>query len=412
MSLSVFAVEIENARFAACAQVHTNEKWTKALSLGHRQDVTFCLCNGRVPLSIKLYGKDTGNSHYGLARWPDTGLDHDPLCQYFGENTKDGDVGDTLPAFHKMDDGLLRVHLAMSLSPSETRVVNPDASKSKARVPGRTRQRAGEITVLTRLWRDAGLNVYFAKPRGWFRTSYAILNTAASMVVSKDGTSLADVLLVGTQDDDKMALAHNATALAAANAKKSRLFVIGRLRKPDWSKQKQLLPLLDFKGLPKVMVDTVIIERFMKNRPFLHNLVTDRSGNVVVFACIESTGGEWWKVVSITGMPTSKNMVPLESGFELEFDQYLVSNSRKFIKPVVLGEIEQDELRPDFILLDTKPRLRCEVWGMQTADYRVSKAKRIEAYAQKGQSLLSWSANPREPFPVLPPALSSSQEPG
>lgn len=404
MSLNIFAVVIDKASFSPSEQVYSNERWVKALSTGHRQDVTFCLCNARIPLSIKLYGKDTPSSHYGLARWPDTGLDHDPLCQYFGENTKDGDGSDTLPAFQQLDDGSLRVHLAVALNKAEAREMDPEAPKSKAKAPGRTRQRAGEITVLSRLWREARLNVYYAKPRGWFKASYALLKAAGSMVVNKHGTSLADVLLVGTHDGDKLALAHNTTALTAAIAQKSRMFVIGRLRKPDWSKPKQLLPLLDFKGLPKIMVDTVMIERFMKNRPFLHNVVADRTGNLVIFACIEFDRGEWWKVVSITGFPTSKNMIPLESGFELEFDQYLVDNTRKFIKPMVLGEIEQDEQRPDFILLDTKPRVRIEVWGMQTDGYRANKATRIEAYARRGQTLLSWSANPREPLPLLPPA--------
>lgn len=404
MSAEVFKVRVGQVVFEPKEQLRTNGKWMQALSMAHRQDVTHCLCNGATPVVVKLYGKDTPSSYYDLARWQDTGLNHDVNCRFFGENTKDlNGPDDTKPAIYELDDNKIRVHLSVSLSQAEPRNIDSQTPSSPSSGKRSTRARAQEVTVLMRLWREARLNTYFGKSRGWFKASYLILKNAERMIIDKKGASLADVLLVGTHDDDKMTMESNLAALTKAMSNKSRLFVVGRLRKPDWSKPKQLLPLLDFKGLPKVMIETNILEKFMKDRPFLHNIVEDKSGNLIVFACIESTGGEWWKAVTLTGMPVSKNMTPLDSGYELEFEQYLVDQERKFLKPMINAELESSDQRPDFILMDTNPRIRIEVWGMQTDEYRQGKALRMAEYARKGQTLLSWSANPRESLPVLPP---------
>lgn len=51
-------------------------------------------------------------------------------------------------------------------------------------------------------------------------------------------------------------------------------------------------------------------------------------------------------------------MVPVESSFEVEFAQYFVDQSRKFLKPIIVYEIGDGGNRPDFILLDTPCILR------------------------------------------------------
>lgn len=155
--------------------------------------------------------------------------------------------------------------------------------------------------------------------------------------------------------------------------------------------------------MPKILCEKSQLDRFIGRRDFLKNILDTKQGSVVVLACIEPAGNDWWKLVTICGFGASKNMVPVESSYELEFEEFLTNAGRRFIKPMIEGEIDSADQRPDFILLDVgPPRVRIEVWGMQTDEYLRGKAARIAQYKAKGQTLLSWNANPREPFPTLP----------
>jgi hypothetical protein len=174
-------------------------------------------------------------------------------------------------------------------------------------------------------------------------------------------------------------------------------------------KQKILLPMMDFALLPKILVQIDQLDRFLHGRRFFQNLLADRTGYVVSIACIEPSGPDWWQTVSISGIATDLNMIPVESSFEIEFSEYLASQDRKFLKPVAIEESGTSDVRPDFMLLDTPTRVFCEVWGMQTAEYLASKAKKIALFEKRRQKLVSWNANPRDPFPVLPLAESRNR---
>ena len=62
-----------------------------------------------------MYGRDTPNAHYGLAKLSGTGLDHDSACHYFGEDSELSKYAISLPAFDELEDGAIRAHLAMPL---------------------------------------------------------------------------------------------------------------------------------------------------------------------------------------------------------------------------------------------------------------------------------------------------------
>lgn len=401
----VFSAQIGGTVFRDQQQSSENGSWVTALSRAHRQDTAFCMCSdsGPVKIIIKHYARESTASHYGLARWPGTGLSHDPLCQFFDDEFGTGAAGDSLPAFDDLPDGKIRAHLATGLSVAKPGAAAIERAAPSAQSNRNTRARASEITLLQKLWRMSSLNVYYGTPRNWFGAVYALVRAAERIVVSKAGTTLADYLLIGSGQADRMANEHNQNVLAWCAQNPTRLFVVGRLRKFDTSKTRLLLPLQEFNGFPKVLVRAEQLASLVDPRPLFGNLLADKSGHVVVIACIEPDGKDWWKLISIAGLATTKNMVPVDSSYEIEFEKYLTDQARKFIKPMVVGEVGEDQNRPDFILLDTSPRVRCEVWGMRTDDYLAGKAQRIAAYARRGQDLVSWSANPREDFPALPP---------
>lgn len=412
MAASKYPVRVNGYLFRVPEQVAENKAWSQALAFAHRKEMTECCCVARRPvrLVVRRYGADGGAVHYGLARWKGTGLDHHPDCQYFGEEAESYDVRGALPAYEEMEGDLIRVHLARPLAAGAAPAATVEAlpTDGRASLYGRSRSRAPDISVLLKLWREARLNVYSAKDVSWFMASLRVLHTAKRMVIDRKGRRLADILMIGAHASNNTASTHNAEVLASASAAKTRLFIIGRLRAPtpeQLAKRSFLLPLLDFHGLPKALVDPATLDRLLGRRPVLQNLIADRAGNVVVICCIEPNGGDWWKVIDIAGFGTSPDMIPVESGFELQMERHLAACKRRFLKPLQVGETENaSDQRPDFLLLDTLPRVMIEVWGMQTPEYLESKRRRLAKYAAARQPVISWSPDRGDPLPTLPPA--------
>lgn len=401
---TTFPASINGRNFSPDEQSNSNNAWVRALAFAHRKELSYCCCVRADPprLSVKLYGRETPAMHYGLARWPDTGLDHDLQCQYFSEDS-DGEAGaGSKPAFVDLGEGKYRAHLAITLQIVERHAKDIEAEKT-VKAPTASRARASEVSLLFKLWRTAGLNVYRGTPRSWFSATYSLINAAKRFIVNKDGNSLADFMLVASNAGDRLATAHNQEVIARTAKQPSRLFVVGRMKAFKKEKQQILLPMQDFQLLPKILVQVGQLDQFLHGRNFFKNLLEDKSGHVVTIACIEPSGNDWWRTVSIAGMATTPSMVPVESSFEVEFADYLGAQSRKYLKPIIVGETGDSGNRPDFILLDTSPRTFCEVWGTQTPKYLAAKRTRIARFAAKRQPLVNWRANPREPLPVLPP---------
>ena len=401
---TLFPAMVGGRCFYPNEQSNVNSAWVGAREGAHRQDASFCLCTtgSKLPLFVRLYSRESAAHHYGLALWPGTGLDHDPDCRYFSDDHAGGAGQEVKPAFAEQEDGSIRAHLAFSLKIAESGLPAAVVAKSTGATPKASRARASESALLYRLWRTAALNVYRGHSRSWYKAAFSILKAAKQLVISRSGETLADFMLIASSATDRMAIEHNQAVLAHAKVAPSRLLVVGRLRPFRREKQKILLPLADVSGMPKTLVSLDRLDGLIGKRPFLQNLIADKSGHVVVLACIEPDGRDWWKVVLITGIGTSLNMVPAESSFEIEFENYLVDQGRRFIKPIAIDKLGEGEQRPDYILLDTMPRVRCEVWGMRTPEYLADKARKLEEFRRKGQCVVCWSANPREPFPLLP----------
>lgn len=399
-----FDIRIREQSFSANDQNGSNSRWVNALSSAHLQSVTFCLCrpHSPPPISVKLYARGKPNMHYGMALWPDTGLDHDVQCRFFSEESAGSDSDGSLPAFDDLGDGRWRAHLAMALGTITSGATAGGRGKALPAVSGGvTRSRANEAAVLLKLWRTSALNVY--KPsRTWFAASYGLLHAAERIVLNASGESLADYMLLASSGNDRLVAKHNAAVLEKAQQRKSRLFVVGRMRSFSAEKAQILLPVVDYELLPKILARTEQMATLLRGREFLQNLLASKAGNVVMFACIEPSGPDWWKLVSVAAIGTDNALIPVESSYELAFAEYLADCERKFLKPIAVGEIGPQDLRPDFILLDTTERVYCEVWGMNKPEYLATKARKLERYARHRQQLVSWNAYDGESLPALP----------
>lgn len=384
--------------------------WKNALASGHRKDVAYCLCdrNRPVPIVIRHYSAHGGTAHYGLARWKGTNWDHHPDCRFFSETFEESRAAEVGAAFQELDNGQVRVHLGRSLGiATESSTVKTPAAPAPDKSAGRrTRSKASDIALLHRVWRAANLNRYRERESTWFNGSLRFLHAAGDFVVRRTGETLADFLLLGASAGSRNAQAHNAAVLERTAQRPTRLYLLARLRAPTPSqadKRRFLLPLRDYDGLPKVLVERDLLDRFFDSRQFAHASLSNQAANVVALLSIEPNGNDWWRCVDVTGFVASNGLIPVESTYELALERYLVAQSRIFIKPMH-GEENATEpgRRPDFLLLDTKPRTAIEVWGMATPEYLASKKERLAWYREKRIPLVSWNAAEGEALPTLP----------
>lgn len=399
-SFNAFHIEVSGQSFKGSDTTTLQN----ALARSHRLEPAVCLCNAsRLKLVIKRYGNDKDPNHfYGVARWPETGLDHDPDCHFFGDDVSAAIPIEAKPAFTDLDDGTSRAFLATTLKIIEKNVQAIAARKTQM-APAHVKQtRATELALLLKLWRMASLNIYRGKPRPWFNATFSMLRAAERIMVNGEAETLAQYLLIGAGKTDRLAIAHNAAVLENATNRYTRLFVIGRLKPVGRDKPRMMLSLLDFQGLPRISVKLDQLDALMYEKPLYSQLMSNNAGNVVVIAMIEPTSTAWWSTLQICGIGTSADMIPVDSAAELAFERHLVSLDRTFIAPVIVDQGAAYLKGSPFILLDTTPRTYCDVTAQQSASNAREQARKAEYYQTNGKALVTWCAQPLEPFPALP----------
>ena len=105
----------------------------------------------------------------------------------------------------------------------------------------------------------------------------------------------------------------------------------------------------------------------------------------------------------------SMSLVPVDSGFEADFAEFLLRIGRSFRKPLRFTR-DQQKL-PDFVLEDCNPNAWIEVWGMNTAAYRNYREEK-RTWATKNKKQLhgcnmpderNFREDPNHIFTVEPP---------
>lgn len=119
------------------------------------------------------------------------------------------------------------------------------------------------------------------------------------------------------------------------------------------------------------------------------------------------------QAVRIAPQLTTSTLVPVESGLEADFANFLVGEKRAFTKP--LRYVREHEKFPDFILRDTLQEHWIEVWGMKTEIYLQYRTEKEDWAQKRGIPLSGWDPEMDKPYgssgqithirPPLPPAL-------
>ena len=416
MNAMRFPISANGNIFGPNDQVPENPRWTEALIASHQKDLTFCQCSGNIPLVVKRYSAGQQTVKFGLARWPDTGLDHNLDCQFFTED--ESDTPDPESAFENLSGGQVRAYLDSSLTRTVKKGNASEFIKSLKPNPKRpnaeriVRERASDSMLLLKLWREARLNIFNGRNRVWFHATFAIINAAKRIIINRNGETLADYLYINSSTNDKLVTKHNETVLAHVARVESRMYVIGRMKESKTEKLQTILPMIGVGAtMPKALISTEMLAEAIGTGNFKKNMLHAQTGNLIGFAAIEPTGPVWWKCVSLVTIPTSANMIPVSSSAEIEFEAYLTANGRTFVKPIHVSAAPSPSptpLNPEFVLLDTEERFRFQLWGTRS-ECSLAEIDAAMVAKDSHKSVSHWSANPREKFPDLPDIFKANR---
>lgn len=387
---TIFKIKVNEFFFDQPDAKHLQQELKRA----HKKNQSFCYCRPGhpIPLVVKHYNGDSEASFYGLALWPDTNFEHEPECFFFDKHSDDATSaheGDDKPAFEELAGGKSRAYLDTALSIINKNMRAIEARKTaESKTPTR-RRRANDLTLLLKLWRQAGLNVFKGNTRTWYQAVFALLRAAGQLVINKNGESLSDYLLIGASSSDKAGIEHNQAVLQRAQSGYTRLFVIGRLRGYTRDKTRQMLSLKDFGGLPRISTTIEQLDLCFDRDSELKQLSTQDDTDIIVIACIEPSSNAWWTTHHLHVIATNKSLLPISNLAEKNFADYLVDEGRKFMVPLVLEE-NNSQPRPQFLLLDTPQRTYCEVFDQTKVRDPDHVNSKNQHYQQRQQSYIAW----------------------
>jgi len=168
-----------------------------------------------------------------------------------------------------------------------------------------------------------------------------------------------------------------------------------------------LLPVKYYLGIPFlwVNIDDLVFFKEKKNQAML-KLYLNHECEIVYFAHIDvpkvinsevygseesQQKGEFSynsKVLNISFMFLSKELIPVESSYEVQMEAFLRRIGVKFKKPFASPDFP---LVPDFIVFGKNGQnIYIEVFGMHTKEYLQRKADKINFYNEKKVKVLSW----------------------
>ncbi|MEJ0062659.1 MAG: DUF1173 family protein [Alphaproteobacteria bacterium] len=359
-----------------------------------------CLC-GNKQVAKELYVAK--RNFYYLARMPGTGKLHAPWCDFYGD--ADGGPGSkSQPAIIEKEDGRLDVNLWSPLTrPAKTTAPSSETKSRQIERPGVSRASITLLGLLYKLWQDGNLHVWYPvrKYARTINTIHKSLNEiAAYMDIGDDG--LQDRFIVTKyQDSWPASEAKTREAIdAITKGKDSAAILIGELE--DWrpSQKEQGGAGLKIRYLKDcVWMGKELAERIETSFQREKACIDDKNQKIMVI-CTVFQNGVTLNADDAALMRTSKEYIPVESSYELEVTRRLIEQERKFKKPVRMDENDQ---RPDFILLDTDPNWFMEVFGIDNDEaYTARKHEKLAAYQQQGIPCWSWEATSSKTIPAFP----------
>jgi hypothetical protein len=364
--------------------------WRSVLQQAHGNGEVRCLCpgHGDKRLSVRYFAVQDS---YFLARYPNSGEEHSRDCRFFAlDVNKSGLGGYHAGVIDEQSDGTYKITLGIGLTIKEPVTAvdtdEPTPSAGSARATQRSMRLLG---LLHFLWNEAALNVWWPAMRGK-RTvatvSYRLNETATRVLAGQ--TKLSDVLLTAAHAPNGREAERNRLRLKNAIANHSRLIVIAPLAK--YKEEPKVLTISGFNGIPFLDLSPALWAATTKR--FRRAADVWRAGGDVfaIVQCEPSADMKSANVVGLALMQVSSTWIPVDSSYELKIAEMLASDQhdRAFVKPLRF-DADEDEVFPDFVLLDTAKDTPMEVFGRADEAYELRMQEKIE-YFQKHFGLSGW----------------------
>ena len=396
-------IEIDGKRFSLeWLSDRENVHAQRLLESNLHKATIYCHCSGRAQ---PLYVSHKGFRYYYLAKQGNTGALHHRSCDFWEPDTDDtqGRGGTTKPARVMRDDGMIDIKLDCPLARLQT-----TKQASPARAPsGGTRNRSSRsswtlLGLLQDLWSEAQLNAWFPRrrsPPSMAEVRRKILDEMTTRIVA--GRKLEDIAFFPEYSD-------NFTVSEQANSKRlmnltehqdRAALVIGVLAKVVSSKfddgGKGLMLRLMKERLWMTPEQTKSVEK-----SFARQLAGVDSGTrKIIVICTVFRSNSTLKVGNIAMMTVSPAFIPADSDYELQVIDKLISEGRRFDKPIRL----EHDFVPDFKLRDTYPNTVMEVFGMMNdPEYARHAVEKLRSYAQSGIPTWQWNTSSSQMIPEFP----------
>lgn len=357
--------------------------WQSVLkrAYGHASLQCQCAGSGKKRISIKSLNGDK----FFLARYPSSGRDHSPICQYFDDAPGTGIDGYKIGVIDPQDDGTVKITLDFGMTMRTP--ANPDSDTNRGtrgKKPGSSQSAMKLFGLLHYLWEDCGLHHWHPGFAGKRKphTVFFWLNGAAEKI-DVGGLRLDTLLLLPATKDSKEAR-QNQARVAQALVGKNRMLIVATLAAYSPARDVELatrLTISSFYGIPWTTIQAGHWD-LAKSR-FPGTVAGWRKGQkTVVIAQIElkeTAGAPNATVVSMALMGVTNEWIPVESSFEAVVADLLVAQGRSFRKPLSYNA-EEEQVLPDFVLTDVGREVPMEVFGRSDAAYLERKAEKGRHY--------------------------------
>jgi len=391
--------------------------WKSVLEKSHHRNgpniTVTCCCRGAGKKSLSVRHISGSDSYY-LARFPSSGPDHDPLCEYFGLDDKStGLKGYESGVIRDTKDGMLAIKLDIGLTEKDPPVQSDCPPPPAIQRPANGQSTMSLLGLLSLLWSEARLNFWYpgmAGKRDFSLVRYR-LNDASTHIRS-GRTAISDRLFIGTDPNSKAAEQQNAR-LSAPDGQDKRLLLLSLLPRYDEAKHEaelKFLPYRYFGGLPLTFFSSTGQWQSVKKRFPAEYAAWRKGGKVVVFVVTspptQTKRGVSVRAQQIALMMVSDNWIPLDSSYEATVASKLDAEQRSYVKPLRY-DASLSEVFPDFCLLDTRAKdpFPMEVFGMTSPAYLARKALKTDYYNRNfgPYGWWFWDATVAGPDDELPP---------
>ncbi|MFC7345053.1 DUF1173 family protein [Saccharopolyspora griseoalba] len=370
-----------------------------------RSEVGHAVCLCRSDQEIRLVIR-CRSGRYHLALWPAGGHQHDPGCSWYRSPSSMSGRSTYEAAIRTTDDGTtIRLAAPLTLQgistapPATPTAATPGSEQS---VPT-TRRSMGLLALLHYLWESAQLNVWHPHHghRRWHTCQALLAEQARDCRVNR--TRLTDTLWIVPPFKSDHAERINAAwerflnRLTIRGHTRHRGLVLGEIRNISPTDYGVRMSVAHQRA--PLYASTQLMDQARQSYPAVFSERAGEAGRRQVVLCLVERARRGYPVIKeIAAMLTTHSYIPVESSHEARMADALATAGRAFVKP--LHYAGEDQVFPDFVLIDGDTETFVEVWGVQgRADYEARKRAKQDIYRATGRTLLEWDV--RDPLPGL-----------